>query len=240
MSPSLENKRVVVIGGGSGMGFATARAAVEAGAEVTIAGRNVDKLEKAASDIGGRVGVATVDLTDENSVSDLFEGTGELDHLAVTGASGSTGEFLEQPVAEAQEFMDSKFWGAFRAARNAAPRVRRGGSITFNSGTYAAKPTAGVAAVTASLAALEMLGKSLALELAPVRVNTVRPGTIDTPLWSSMSDEERQELYETAANQAPVGRIGQPEDVARAILFLMTHDYFTGTVLEVNGGESLT
>jgi NAD(P)-dependent dehydrogenase (short-subunit alcohol dehydrogenase family) len=142
-------------------------------------------------------------------------------------------------VPEAQEFMDSKFWGAFRAARYAAPRIRAGGSITFNSGTYATKPTAGVAAVTASLAALEMLGKSLALELAPIRVNSVRPGTIDTPLWSSMSEAERGEMFEAAAGRAPVGRIGRPEDVARAILFLMDHDYLTGTVLEVNGGESL-
>ncbi len=221
------------------MGLATVRAAVAEGASVTIAGRTMEKLRDAAEEIGGGTEPVVVDLTDEDSVAGLFAQVGEIDHLAVTGASGSTGEFLSQPVPEAQEFMDSKFWGAFRAARYAAPRVRAGGSITFNSGTYATKPTAGVAAVTASLAALEMLGKSLALELAPIRVNSVRPGTIDTPLWSSMSETERGEMFEAAAGRAPVGRIGQPEDVARAILFLMDHDYLTGTVLEVNGGESL-
>lgn len=236
---SLEGSRIVVIGGASGMGLATARAAVAEGASVVIAGRTMRRLRDAADEIGGGTEPVVVDLTDEDSVAELFEEVGELDHLAVTGASGSTGGFLSQPVPEAQEFMDSKFWGAFRAARYAAPLVRPGGSITFNSGTYAAKPTAGVAAVTASLAALEMLGKSLALELAPVRVNSVRPGTIDTPLWGSMSEAERGEMFEAAAKRAPVGRIGRPEDVARAILFLMDHDYLTGTVLEVNGGESL-
>ena len=236
---SLEGSRVVVIGGASGMGLATARAAVAEGASVVIAGRTMRKLRDAADLVGRGTEPIVVDLIDEGSVAELFEEVGELDHLAVTGASGSTGAFLSQPVSEAREFMDSKFWGAFRAARYAAPRVKRGGSITFNSGTYAVKPSAGVAAVTASLAALEMLGKSLALELAPVRVNSVRPGTIDTPLWGSISEAERQEMFEAAAGRAPVGRIGRPEDVARAILFLMDHHYLTGTVLEVNGGESL-
>lgn len=180
----------MVIGGASGMGLATARAAAVEGASVTIAGRTMEKLRYAADEIGGGVEPIVVDLIDEGSVAELFEKVGEIDHLAVTGASGSTGAFLSQPVSEAREFMDSKFWGAFRAARHAAPRIRPGGSITFNSGTYATKPTAGVAAVTASLAALEMLGKSLALELAPIRVNSVHPGTIDTPLWSSMSEAE--------------------------------------------------
>ena len=235
---SLRDSRILVIGGSSGMGRATAQAAVAEGASVVIAGRTMEKLRDVADEIGGAEPIG-VDLADEESVAGLFGEVGELDHLVVTGASGSTGDFLSQPVSEAQGFMDSKFWGAFRAARYAAPRVRAGGSITFNSGTYAAKPTAGVAAVTASLAALEMLGKSLALELAPVRVNTVRPGTIDTPLWSSMSEAERDEMFASAAARAPVGRIGRPEDVARAILFLMDHDYLTGTVLEVNGGESL-
>jgi len=221
------------------MGLATARAAAATGASVTISSRNAEKLEAAAAEIEGPVETVFADLTDDASLAGLFERVGELDHLAVTGASGSTGEFLSQPVAEAQTFMDSKFWGAFRAARHAAPRLREGGSITFNSGGYAVKPTAGVAAVTASLAALEMLGKSLALELAPIRVNTVRPGTIETRLWSSMFYAERQRFFDEAAARAPVGRIGQPEDVACAIVFLVDHDYLTGTVLEVNGGESL-
>ena len=235
----MRGSRIVVIGGASGMGLATARAAAAEGASVVIAGRTMQKLREAAGDIGGDTKPVAVDLVDEGSVVGLFEEVGELDHLVVTGASGSTGAFLSQTVSEAQEFMDSKFWGAFRAARSATPYVRAGGSITFNSGTYAIKPTSGVAAVTASLAALEMLGKSLALELAPIRVNSVRPGTIDTPLWGSMSEAERAEMFGLAAGRAPVGRIGQPEDVARAILFLMDHDYVTGTVLEVNGGESL-
>lgn len=237
---SLEGKKIVVIGGGSGMGLAVAQAAAAQDAELVISGRTVHKLEKAASDISGSVEVEQVDLTSEDSVARLFERVGALDHLVVTGASGATGDFLSQPVEEAQEFMESKFWGAFRSARYAAPRLSDRGSITFNSGGFAVKPTAGVAAVTASLAALEMLGKSLALELAPIRVNSVRPGTIETPLWSEMSESERRELFEEAANRAPVGRVGQPEDVALAVLFLINHDYITGTVLEANGGETLT
>jgi NAD(P)-dependent dehydrogenase (short-subunit alcohol dehydrogenase family) len=163
---SLEGKRIVVIGGGSGMGLAVAHAVADQGAEVVISGRTVQKLEEAASDIAGHVEIEQVDLTDEDSVAQLFERVGTLDHLVVTGASGSTGDFLSQPVDEAQNFMESKFWGAFRSARYAALRLPDGGSITFNSGGFAVKPTAGVAALTASLAALEMLGKSLALELA--------------------------------------------------------------------------
>ncbi|MGF1472828.1 MAG: SDR family oxidoreductase [Rubrobacteraceae bacterium] len=237
---SLEDKRIVVIGGGSGMGLAVAHAAAAQDAEVIISGRNVQKLEEAASGISGRVQVAQLDLTDEDSVAQMFERVDTLDHLVVTGASGSPGEFLSQPVTEAQYFMDSKFWGAFRAARYAAPRLREKGSITFNSGGFAVTPTAGAALVTASLAALEMLGKSLALELAPIRVNSVRPGTIETPLWNEMPESDRRKLFEEAANRAPVGRVGQPEDVALAVLFLINHEYITGTVLDVNGGETLT
>ena len=232
---TLSGRRVVIIGGTSGMGLATVRAASGQGADVVAAGRRpvADR-----EPIDG-VTQAQVDVTDEASVRALFDGLGEVDHLFVSASPGSPGPFLEQGLGEARSFVDGKLLGGWTCARYAAPRMPAGGSITFVTGCAAVRPPGNAATVTAAFAALEALSRALALELGPLRVNTIRPGYTDSEMWSGLPGAERDDLRRRVADALPSGRMGTPEDVAHAAVFLMTSRQTTGAVLEVSGGESL-
>jgi NAD(P)-dependent dehydrogenase (short-subunit alcohol dehydrogenase family) len=238
---ALEGKRVVVVGGTSGMGLGAVRAAASAGAEVIAAGRRPEAA-RAASSGGGSVRHAVVDAGDESSVVALFDGIGELDHLLVTAAPapGSWGGgFLEQDVAAAQRYMNGKFMASWACARYAAPRMRAGGSITFLTGAAAVRPRPGLAIVSAAFAAVEALARALALDLGPLRVNAIRPGLVDSDMWRFLADDAREQLFEKARQSFPARRIGSIDDIGHAALFLMTNPYVTGAVLEVTGGEQL-
>lgn len=231
----LTNRRVVVVGGTSGMGLATARAAARRGAEVVAAGRR-PLAERAAVD---GVTQAEVDVTDEASIKALFADVGALDHLLVTATAGTPGAFLDQDVTTARSFMDGKFFGSWACARYAAPRLRTGGSITFVTGGAVVRPPAQGSMITAAFAALEALTRALAVELGPLRVNTIRPGYTDSEMWSFLPGDQRDELRRRVAAAMPVRRMGTPDDIADAAVFLMANPQITGTVLEVTGGETL-
>jgi NAD(P)-dependent dehydrogenase (short-subunit alcohol dehydrogenase family) len=233
----LDGRRVVVIGGTSGMGLASAKAAARAGATVIAAGRrNVSE----RADTDGLVH-ETVDLTDEGSVKALFERVGTLDHLLITAAPtpGGPGAFLQQDVASAQTFMKEKFFGSWAAARWAAPRMPASGSITFLTGAASVRPRAGISMISATFAALETLSTALAIELGPLRVNTLRPGYTDSEMWNFLDDSAREGLRQKVRAAMPVRRMGTVEDVAHAALFLMQNPQVTGSVLEITGGEQL-
>jgi NAD(P)-dependent dehydrogenase (short-subunit alcohol dehydrogenase family) len=237
--PSLVDQRVVVVGGTSGMGLGAVHAASARGAEVVVASRRVAKAEGVLGSPSPEATQAVVDITDERSVIALFDRCGELDHLLVTASPGSTGQFLDQDVAAAQRYMNGKFFGSWACARYAAPRMRPGGSITFLSGGLAVRPESGASMVTAAFGAVEALSRALAVELAPIRVNTIRPGFIDSPMWDFLDEEERERMREDRRRNSPARRVGEPADIGAAAAFLMTSPYITGTVLEVNGGEAL-
>jgi NAD(P)-dependent dehydrogenase (short-subunit alcohol dehydrogenase family) len=232
---TLSGQRVVVVGGTSGMGLATVRAALELGAEVVAAGRR--EVADRTAIVGPRH--VEVDVTDEASVRAMFDGIGTLDHLFVSASPGAPGPFLEQDLAAARTFVDGKLLGTWTCARYAAPRMSAGGSITFITGAAAVHPPGDAAMVTAAFAAVEALSRALALELGPLRVNTIRPGYTDSEMWSWMSDAERTDLRRRVADALPAGRMGTPEDIAHAAIFLMTSRQTTGAVLEVSGGETL-
>lgn len=232
---TLEGQRVVVVGGTSGMGLATVRATAALGAEVIAAGRR--PLAQRESIAG--VQQTEVDATDETSVRDFFDSAGDLDHVLVTASPGSPGAFLEQDLATARTFMDGKFFGSWTCARYAAPRLHAGGSITFVTGGAVARPPVHGSMITAAFAAVEALTRALAIELGPRRVNTIRPGYTDSDMWSYLSETERSELRRRVAQAMPVKRMGTPDDIAHAAVFLMTNPQVTGAVLEVTGGETL-
>jgi len=234
---SLEAQSVVIIGGSSGMGLAIAKEAVDAGADVTIAGRSQAKLDQARQAIAGDVATCTVDLSDEQSVKRLFSQIGSLDHLVVTGSSVKTGPLRELPLADARASMDNKFWGQYLAARYA--QIRPKGSITLFSGILSRRPSAGLAGLAAINAAVEALGRALAVELAPIRVNVVSPGLTDTPAYAGMPDDARRGMFAGAAKRLLVGRIGRPEDIASLVLELMCNSFMTGVVVDVDGGGLL-
>jgi NAD(P)-dependent dehydrogenase (short-subunit alcohol dehydrogenase family) len=233
----IEGQSVVIIGGSSGMGLAIAKEAVDAGADVTIAGRSEAKLDEAHRAIAGDVVTRTVDVSDEQSVKSLFSQIGLFDHLVVTGSSVRTGPLRELPLADARASMDSKFWGQYMAARYA--QIRPKGSITLFSGILSRRPSAGLASLAAINAAVEALGRALAVELAPVRVNVVSPGTTDTPAYAKMPDDARIGMFAAAAKRSLVGRVGKPEDIASLALELMSNGYMTGVVVDVDGGGLL-
>jgi NAD(P)-dependent dehydrogenase (short-subunit alcohol dehydrogenase family) len=237
----LRGRRVVVVGGTSGMGLGAVRAALLAGAEVVAAGRRPEGARKAVQEGPGQLRHAVVDVTDEASVQALFDAVGELDHLFVTASPtpGPRGAFLEQDVAAAQDYLVRKFFGSWACARYAAPRMRAGGSITFLTGCAAVRPRAGSTMVTATFAALEAFSQALALELGPLRVNTIRPGLVDSDMWSSLDEAARERLRRRTRETFPARRIGAVEDIGHAAVFLMTNPYVTGAVLEVSGGETL-
>lgn len=234
----LEGQTVVIIGGSSGMGLGAAQVAASEGAEVIIASHSQAKLDAALDKIDGQARALQVDILDEDSIDQLFKEVGQLDHLFITAAPGSRGGFLEQSIEEARKYVDSKFWGAYTCAYYAAPRMSERGSITFITGGLSRRPEKGSSIVTASQCAVEGLAKALAVELAPLRLNVILPGAIDTSLWDFLSETERKEFLKQAA-EVPAGRVGQPEDVGRAAVFLMTNSFITGAVLEVNGGKLL-
>ena len=183
---------------------------------------------------------ATVDLTDPASLDRLAEDIGDIDHLVFTA-----GESLElAPLADltpdiVNRFFKTRFVGALGAVRVFAPHITAGGSITLTSGTAAEQP--GFGALPVSLCgAMNALTKALAFELAPLRVNAVAPGVVRTPLWDALADVDRQAMYDQAAQQLPLGRVGEVADAARAYLYCMEQEFGTGTVLTVDGGTLLT
>ena len=230
----------MIIGGSSGMGLALAEHLVTEGADVTIAGRSETRLAQAAASFGGGPGslrTAPVDIADEQQVRDLLLPAGQLDHVVVTAADGvgAYSPIAEFPVERARAVLDTKVLGPMLVAKHA----RVTGSIVFTSGIAAYRPGPGASAIAAANAALEGLARSLAVELAPVRVNVVSPGWIDTPIWTTLAGAAKQERLAAMAARLPAGRVGTPSDVAAAFAALLGNGFITGTVLHVDGGHRL-
>lgn len=234
---SVQGKKVVIIGGTSGIGLATAKAAIAAGAEVVIASRSAQKLATAKADIGCKIDAQTIDLMAESSIHDFFQNMGQIDHLVISAGSVKTGPIRELAFNDAVDSMTSKFWGPYLAAKYA--QVNPDTSITLFSGILSRRPSPGFAALASINAAVEGLGRALALELAPVRVNVISPGLVETPVYEGMPPAQRQAYFESMAKQLPVKRIGTPEDIAATVLHLMQNGYTTGTVVDVDGGSLL-
>lgn len=238
-SLNLTGKKVVVVGGKTGIGLGIAQAALAAGATVIVGSRRLTSTQS-RPDLAD-LQQAVLDMRDESSVRSAFADIGPFDHLVVTAAPdvGSWGSFMDADMGGVRSYVEGKLLGTWACARHAAPLLRAGGSMSFLSGGMAVRPKPGFAAVTASFAAVEALAASLAVELAPTRVNTIRPGYVETDMWNFLPAEVRAGMSQQVAASFPARRAGQAADIAHAALFLMTNPYVTGTVLEVTGGETL-
>ncbi|MCW3797196.1 SDR family oxidoreductase [Sphingomonas sp. BN140010] len=230
----LSGSRVLVIGGSSGIGRATATLFAAANADVVIASRTPGKLANVAKEIG--VDWAALDATDDKAVQRYFE-EHAFDHVIASAAQTKSGSVRSLPPADARAALESKFWGAYNVARSA--RISDGGSLTMVSGFLSRRPSGGAVLQGAINAALEALGRGLALELAPVRVNTVSPGLIATPIWSGMAEADRSAMFARAADRLPVRRVGMAEDVAKAIMFVATNPFVSGSTVTVDGGATI-
>ncbi|WP_175908228.1 SDR family oxidoreductase [Burkholderia sp. BCC1640] len=236
MNDSLPGKKVLVVGGSSGIGAAAAKAFAQRGAVVTIASRDPARFNADVAP-GAQVRAEALDITDTAAVDAFCARVGQFDHVVISAAKTATGPVRALPLADAQAAMDSKFWGAYRVARSID--IAPGGSLTFVSGYLSVRPNASSVLQGAINAALEALARGLALELAPVRVNAVSPGLIATPLWDKLAPDARDAMYAGAAQRLPARRVGQPEDVANAIVYLATTPYATGSTVLIDGGGAI-
>ena len=235
----LSASHAVVLGGNSGIGMATARSMTEHGARVTIVGRSEAKTREAAEEIGASGEVA--DGRDAKTMTEIFERIGPAHHL-VLSAAGDTGfgAVDQLDTSELQQSSDEKFWVYWTTLKAALPHMAREGSITMVGAVrsrMADPPTIGLAAVNG---ALDSMVPGLARGLAPIRVNLVSPGVIDTPTWEGMPEAGRKALFEHyGAERIPAGRVGTAEEVAEAIVGLASNAFVTGVVLPVDGGMRL-
>lgn len=235
MLKDLTNARVLVVGGSSGIGRATAQLFSEHGAKVAIAARQGARLAATSQEL--KVPAFPVDTGDEVAIETFFAGEAPFDHIVVSAAQTKGGSVAALPLDTAKASMESKFWGAYRIAH--AARINDGGSLTFVSGFLSQRPNPNAVLQGAINAALEALARGLALERAPIRVNVVSPGLVDTPIYAAMAEADRQAMFEKATARLPTQRVGRPEDIAGAILMLACNPFATGTTVTIDGGGTI-
>ncbi|MEJ8837454.1 SDR family oxidoreductase [Ramlibacter sp. AN1133] len=237
---SLAQQRILIIGGSSGMGLASARRLIGAGADVFIAGRDAGRLQAAVQSLEGKaVGIAA-DTADPASLAALMDRAGRLDHLVLAaGGTPAWGPFAQTSAEALRRAIDSKLIGYWQSLQAALPRLRKDGSVVMLTGAasrVAMNGTAGLAAVNGGIT---QMAQTLARELAPLRVNVVSPGLVDTPAYDGMPAEAKAGMFAAAAKSLPVGRTGRSEDIAGAVELLIANTFATGVLLDLDGGARM-
>ena len=237
---TLSGKRIVLLGGTSGIGFATAKMAANEGAAIVVASSRRESIDRAVARLPEGTEGHVLDLTSEEQVRDFFNRLGAFDHLVFTaGETLLLRELSATSVEQARHFLDLRFWGAFMAAKYGSINIEPGGSIVLSSGIAGLRPHKGWTVAASICGAVEALTRALAVELAPIRVNAVSPGVVRTELWDNMLEEVREAMYQVTGQVLPVGRVGEAHDLAQAFLYLMHEGFSTGQVIVVDGGTVL-
>ncbi|MFC6156591.1 SDR family oxidoreductase [Kribbella jiaozuonensis] len=237
---SLQNQRVVILGGTSGIGLATAQLAAAQGATVIVASSNPESVKRALESLPDSASGEAVDLTDSAAVTEFFAGLDPFDHLVYTaGESLALLEVVSMDLARARKAFELRYFGALGAVSAAASKIRPGGSVVLTTGAAGDRPGPGWSVAASICGAVDSLVRALAVELAPLRVNAVKPGVVRSPLWSNMSVEDQQTLYDETSRLIPVGRVGEVTDIASAYVYLMNQGYATGSIVSVDGGHVL-
>jgi len=237
---SLKGKRVVIIGGSSGIGLATAKSVSSKGGLVIIASSNQQRIDRALKELPMESIGYAIDVTNEMQVKNLFERIGSFDHLVFTaGENLILGNVAETTLEIARNYFNIRYWGAFTAVKYAIPFINATGSIALTSGIASNRPNKGWALGASICAAMEGFTRAMAMELAPIRVNIVSPGVVRTELWGGMPESDREKMYTNIGNTLPVKRVGDAEDIARTFVYLLEQQYGTGQTLIIDGGTSL-
>jgi NAD(P)-dependent dehydrogenase (short-subunit alcohol dehydrogenase family) len=236
----LGGARVLICGGSSGVGLATAKLLVRCGATVVINGRDRTKLQSVQQQLGENASIAAFNAAQPEDRASALKEIGSFDHLvlALSGGKGA-GPFGQVTLADVRSGFEAKFWTHFALAQESLPYLSQSGSITFVSAISARAANPGTAGLSAINSAIEGLIRPLAVELRPRRVNAVSPGVIDTPWWDWMSEGQKRATFLKFAAATPAGRVGRPEDIAESIVFLIGNSFMTGCVLECDGGLRL-
>jgi NAD(P)-dependent dehydrogenase (short-subunit alcohol dehydrogenase family) len=233
----LAGQTVVLIGGSAGIGLETARRARAAGADVIITGRDPGRLKQAAAEVGAQ-GTAAFDATDAAALRRFFQDLpAPIDHVLVTGPGPRYGPILEMTSAEVREALTDHLVLDLEVARNAAGTMRPGGTLLFMGGTGGRRIGRGLGIVSAATAALPPFTASLALELAPVRVNLIAAGFVDTPLSASLLGDGLEERRNELRATLPIGRVVGPADVAALAVHVMANTALTGATYDIDGGQ---
>ncbi|MDR3693907.1 SDR family oxidoreductase [Mucilaginibacter sp.] len=237
---NLHGKRVVLLGGTSGFGLATALAAAAEGAEIIVVSSRQQRVDEALALLPAGSNGYAVDLNDEQQIAALFNKVSEFDHLIFTaGETLQLNEFSAIKIDEAKQFFNIRYWGALMAARYGSSHIRKGGSITLTNGTIGLRPWKGWAVAASLTCAIEGLTRALAVELAPIRVNAVCAGMARTELWSNIAEAEREAMFMDYGSKLLTGSVGEATDIAEAYLYLMKGGFSTGQVIVVDGGGVL-
>jgi NAD(P)-dependent dehydrogenase (short-subunit alcohol dehydrogenase family) len=235
----LAGQTVVVIGGSSGIGLETGRRARAEGAVVILIGRNPDRLKQAATEVGAE-STAAFDVTDWTALQRFFADLpGPVDHVMVTAGGQYYASLAEMDFAQAGQAIDEQLLQPLRIGRAAAGRVRPGGTLVFMTGSYARRPGPGLAIAGIAAAAIPNVVANLALELAPVRVNVIAAGFVDTPLSATLLGDQLQARRDQLRATLPIRRVVGPADVAALAVHLMANTAVTGATYDIDGGEQL-
>lgn len=236
----LNGKKVIVFGGSSGIGLATAKKASLMGASVIIVSSKRQKIDAALTELPQGTQGHAADLSKEENIRQLFNLTGKFDHMIYcAGENLSLSKINDTDIAQAGDFFSIRFWGAFAAVKYGIAHLNEGGSISLTSGTANLRPGSGWSVASSMCGAIEGFVRAMAVELAPLRVNCVVPGVVRTPLWDSMSEADRARLYSDVRNSLLLQRVAEAEDVARGFIYLMEQDHATGQSLLIDGGTVL-
>lgn len=235
----LADKKIVIIGGSSGIGLGIAKACAQLGAKLVIASRSLEKLKLTQKELSKDTEIHPLDIAQPDQIKTFMQKVGKFDHLITPGASVSWGAFGTLSEKEEQASFQSKFWGQYYAAKFGFPHINPGGSIVLFAGCWSQRPIPGAAIPGSINGAIESLGRALAVEIAPIRINVISPGIIDTPVFSGLSEHERQAFFDKTAKALPLKKIGIPEEVAMTAIYLMSNTYSTGNTLYIDGGETL-
>jgi NAD(P)-dependent dehydrogenase (short-subunit alcohol dehydrogenase family) len=234
--PELLEQTVVVIGGSAGIGFETARRAHAEGAKVILAARNPERLKHAATDIGA-LSTAVFDATDPVALERFFRDLPVIDHVMVTAGRPYYGRLVEMDFTKVRDLVGQHLLQALYVARNAINKVRPGGTLIFMGGTAGRRPAIGMSIAGAVTAALPTLIANLALEIAPVRVNLIAAGFVDTPLSAELLGDQLEKRRNQLRTTLPIGRVVGPADVAALAVHIMTNTALTGATYDIDGGQ---
>jgi NAD(P)-dependent dehydrogenase (short-subunit alcohol dehydrogenase family) len=234
--PELYGQTVVVIGGSAGIGLETARQARAKGARIILTARTPDRLNRAASELDA-LSTAVFDAEDPNALDRFFQNLQQIDHVMLTAGRPIYGRMLDMDIEQARRSLDSHLLLMLQVARNAAHKVRPGGALLFMGGTGARRPGLGVGLTSAVTAAMPALTANLALELAPIRVNLIAAGFVDTPLSAQLLGDELENRRKQLREKLPIGRVVGPADVAALAVHIMINTALTGATYDVDGGQ---
>jgi NAD(P)-dependent dehydrogenase (short-subunit alcohol dehydrogenase family) len=237
---AMQDKRVVVLGGSSGIGLEVAKQAASQRASVVIASSSAERVQKAVESVGGEAQGQAVDVSDERAIATFFSKLGTFDHLVFTaGDSLHLHDLAATDLQQARHAFELRYWAALAAVKYGSPHIRKEGSIVLTTGIAGQRPQKGWVIAASVCGTIEALTRALAVELAPIRVNAVSPGVVRTNLWNNMNAAERERLFESVGKSLPVGRVGEAHEIAQAYLFLMQEGFGTGQTVVVDGGTVL-